>query len=311
MLVGGVVVEHRVDELAGRDLALDGIEETDELAVAVALHAAADHRAVEHAERGEQGGGAVALVVVRHGLAAPGLDRQSGLGAVERLDLALFVEREDHGMRRGIDPRVRPGAGPRAGAEADNVGEFGGKAGIARALEGAQAMRLQVVRPPDALHRTRRDAGCLGHRPAGPVGRLVRRFGAEPAPAKAGVSATTRAVVSAASGALPGLRVLSRSRPSTPVSAKRCCHRHTVGRLTPMLWATCCADPRSAEASTMRARSTCLRGRLRSATIAANCSRSAVLRTTHTPCAIARSPKQWPSIADPKAPVNPLNGAKH
>src|SRR5216683_5828087 len=86
------------------------------------------------------------------------------------------------------------------------------KAGVARALEGAQAMRLQVVRPPDALHRTRRDAGCLGHRPAGPVGRLVRRFGAEPAPAKAGVSA------------------------------------------------------------------------------------------------IARSPKQWPSIADPKAPLNPLNG---
>jgi hypothetical protein len=35
MLVGGVVVEHRVDQLAGRDLALDGIEETDELAVAL------------------------------------------------------------------------------------------------------------------------------------------------------------------------------------------------------------------------------------------------------------------------------------
>jgi hypothetical protein len=33
MLVGGVVVEHRVYQLAGRDLALDGIEETDELAV--------------------------------------------------------------------------------------------------------------------------------------------------------------------------------------------------------------------------------------------------------------------------------------
>src|SRR5207302_3221341 len=43
------------------------------------------------------------------------------------------------------------------------------------------------------------------------------------------VNATTRAVVSAAIGALPGLRVLSRSRPSTPLSAKRCCQRHTVG----------------------------------------------------------------------------------
>jgi hypothetical protein len=76
--------------------------------MAVALHAAADHRPVEHAERGEQGGGAVPLVVMRHGLAAPGLDRQSRLGAVECLDLAFFVDRQHHRMRRRVDPRVRP-----------------------------------------------------------------------------------------------------------------------------------------------------------------------------------------------------------
>jgi len=56
------------------------------------------------------------------------------------------------------------------------------------------------------------------------------------------VNATTRATVSAAIGALPGLRVLSRSRPSTPLSAKRCCHRHTVGRLTLTLCAIRCAE---------------------------------------------------------------------
>jgi hypothetical protein len=39
--LGGIVVEHRVDQLAGRDPALDGVEEADEFAVAVALHAAA------------------------------------------------------------------------------------------------------------------------------------------------------------------------------------------------------------------------------------------------------------------------------
>ena len=50
-----------------------------------------------------------------------------------------------------------------------------------------------------------------------------------------------------------------------------CFGRHTVGRLTPRRWATRCAGPRSAEASTMRARSTCFCGRLRSPTIA--CSR--------------------------------------
>src|SRR5947208_7022106 len=160
-------------------------------------------------------------------------------------------------MRRGID------------IEPNDVAELGGEAGIARALEGAQAMRLQV-RPPDALHRAQREPHRLGHRTAGPMGRLMRRLGAEPAPAKAGVSATSWAALSAVIGALPGLRVLSRNRPSTPASAKRGCQRHTVGRLTPMLWATCCAGPRSAEASTMRARSTYFCRWLRSATIASN-----------------------------------------
>ncbi len=39
-------------------------------------------------------------------------------------------------------------------------------------------MRLQPVRLPDPLHRAQRDAGCLCHRPAGPMGRLAGRLGA-------------------------------------------------------------------------------------------------------------------------------------
>jgi hypothetical protein len=42
------------------------------------------------------------------------------------------------------------------------------------------------------------------------------------------VSATTRATVPAGTGGLPGLRVLSRSNPSGPSSAKRCCQRQTI-----------------------------------------------------------------------------------
>ena len=60
----------------------------------------------------------------------------------------------------------------------DNIGQLGGKARIARTLEGADAVGLQLVRLPDALHRAQRDADCLGHSPAGPMGRLVRRGGA-------------------------------------------------------------------------------------------------------------------------------------
>ena len=51
VFVGGIVVEDDVDELASRDLALDGIEKANKFEMAVALHAAADDGAVEHADR--------------------------------------------------------------------------------------------------------------------------------------------------------------------------------------------------------------------------------------------------------------------
>src|ERR1700689_5817448 len=98
MLVGGVVVGDGMDNPAGPDSAFDGVEELDELLVGVVGHAAADHGAVEDVEGGEQGSGAIALVVVGHGAAFAGLHAQAGLGAVERLDLRFLVDRDDDGM---------------------------------------------------------------------------------------------------------------------------------------------------------------------------------------------------------------------
>jgi hypothetical protein len=69
-------------------------------------------------------------------------------------------------------------------------------------------VRLQPMGIPDALHRAQADAAGLRHRPAGPVGACPR--GAEQ------VSASTFATVVAGTGALPGGRLLSRSKPSTP-----------------------------------------------------------------------------------------------
>ena len=88
--VGGVVVDDRMDQLAGRHLAFDGIEEADELLVPVSLHAATDHRTFQHVQCGEQRRRSMAFVVVGHGAAAAGFQRQSRLGTVERLDLATF-----------------------------------------------------------------------------------------------------------------------------------------------------------------------------------------------------------------------------
>src|SRR5262249_27921845 len=157
MLVGGVVVEDDMDRLAGRDLGLDGVQEADELLMAMALYASADDAAVEHVEGGEERGGAVALVVVGHGSELPWLHWQAGLGAVERLDLALLVERQDDGMRWRID------------IELDDVLELGGELRIVGQLELAHPVWLQAVPAPDALHRTDADADRLCHHGAGPV----------------------------------------------------------------------------------------------------------------------------------------------
>ena len=66
--------------------------------MAMARHVAANDGAFKDIEGGEQRRHTVALVVVSHGADASLLHRQSWLGAVESLDLALLVDREDDGM---------------------------------------------------------------------------------------------------------------------------------------------------------------------------------------------------------------------
>ena len=163
MLMGGVIVDDGVDRLSNGNLLLDDIEEANELLMAMALHVAADHRAVEDVHRGEQRRRAVALIVVRHGSGAALLQRQSGLCAVKRLNLALFVDRQDDGVCGRID------------IEPDDVAQFVDEARIVGQLELAHPVRLQTMGAPDALDRTHAEPSRLRHRGSGPVGRLTRR----------------------------------------------------------------------------------------------------------------------------------------
>ncbi len=121
MVVRGVIVDDGVDDLADGNSSLHGVEETDELLMAMLVHAAPDHGSIEDVERCEQRRRAVALVIVRHRPALAGLDRQARLGAVEGLDLALFVDGDDDGVHGRLH------------VEADDVldllGEFGMRAG--------------------------------------------------------------------------------------------------------------------------------------------------------------------------------------
>ena len=146
VLVGGVVVEDDMDGFVRRHFGADGVEEADEFLMAMTLHVEADDGAVEHVERGEQCRGAVALVVVGHGTETSPLHGQSRLSAVERLDLALLVERQDDGMGRRID--VQP----------DDVAQLGDEVRIVRQLEPLVVVRLQTVGAPDAAHGAGADA---------------------------------------------------------------------------------------------------------------------------------------------------------
>ena len=131
----------------------------------------------------------------------------------------LLVDREHDRMLGRVD------------VQADDVLELGGEVGIVRALEGADAVRLQVVRRPDPLHRAQGDARVSWPSPgrsSGSPRRAARRRSAPPPGAR----------LASPKGALPGLRVASRNSPSTPASANRRCQRHTAGRPTPARRAT-------------------------------------------------------------------------
>jgi hypothetical protein len=163
MLVGRVVIDDGVDCLLDRHLRFDGVEEANELLVPVALHVMADDGAVENVESGELRGRAMAFIVVGHRSGAARLHRQTGLGAIERLDLALLIDRENDRMRGRID------------IEADDVAQLVDKLRVGGELELFHSMRLQSMRPPNPLDGTRADIDDLRHQRGGPVGRLCWR----------------------------------------------------------------------------------------------------------------------------------------
>jgi hypothetical protein len=137
MLVGGVVVRDGMDDLAGRHGRFDRVEEADELLMAMLLHATTDDCAIQHVEGSKQRGGAVPDVVMCHGAATAFLHGQTRLSAIERLNLALLIDRKDDGMRRGID------------VEPDDVSQLGGKLRVIGPLEKTRPVRSPRSAAPD------------------------------------------------------------------------------------------------------------------------------------------------------------------
>src|SRR3984893_8266127 len=99
--------------------------------------------------------GNVPIKVVGHRAAAAALHRQPRLGAVERLDLRLLIDRQHQRVLGRID------------IEADDVLDLGGKLRIVGQLERSHPVRLEAVRRPDPLYAVMADTGGFRHRPAG------------------------------------------------------------------------------------------------------------------------------------------------
>src|ERR1035438_4319910 len=114
----------------------------------------------------EQGGCAVAFVIMRNGLAAALLQRQAGLGAVQSLNLTLLIYGKDQRMFWRIEIQTNNGL------------QFFGEMRIVADLEALDAVRLQSMRTPDAAHAGLGDAHLERHPAARPMrgsGRLGLR----------------------------------------------------------------------------------------------------------------------------------------
>jgi hypothetical protein len=129
VLVGGVIVDDEMDVEFCRNIGLDVPQEGEELLVAMAGFALGEEGAIEEVERREEGRGAVSLVVVSDAFdVAHG---EHGLGAFERLNLALFIDTEDEGLVGRIE------------IEADHVAQLLDEEGIGGELEAAGPVWLQ------------------------------------------------------------------------------------------------------------------------------------------------------------------------
>src|ERR1700730_3180652 len=102
MLMRAVVVGNQVDLPVARRLPVDLLEKLQPFLVAMAWHATSDHGSIQRVQGGEEGRRPMPLIVMSHRAAAPLLDGQTGLGAVESLDLALLVSAQHQGVLRWV-----------------------------------------------------------------------------------------------------------------------------------------------------------------------------------------------------------------
>ena len=114
-------------------------------------------------QRGKKGRRAVSFVVVCPRSGASPFQRQSRLCAVECLDLALLIEREDNGTLWRID------------VETNDISQLLNELRVSRQLKRLHSVWLEPVGFPDAGDCRMMPSGDLSHKPRAPVSANVGR----------------------------------------------------------------------------------------------------------------------------------------
>jgi hypothetical protein len=161
-LVRREVVDNEVDRFpsipAGRL-----IEERHKLRRAVARDAVPADLPRRHFQRGIERQRSAAQILEAVALRPVGPQRQDGLGAIQGLNVALFIHAEHDGVRRGIEVQAQDGR------------RLGFEVGVGTRNVRLNAVRLEAMAPPQPPHKTLRHPVARRHRAAGPLRHGSRR----------------------------------------------------------------------------------------------------------------------------------------
>jgi hypothetical protein len=92
--MSAVVVHHQMQRRVAGKLPIDAPQKLEKFLMPVTFVTIANDLALKHIEGSEKGSRSISLVIVRHRTAAPLLQRQPWLSAIQGLNLALFVNAE-------------------------------------------------------------------------------------------------------------------------------------------------------------------------------------------------------------------------
>jgi hypothetical protein len=143
MLMSGVVVDDQVNRELSRYGGVDRFEERQEFLMAMTCLALRQDLPVGNVEGGKERGGAVPLIVVGDAIDVAKPHRQNRLGALERLNLAFFIDAQhDRVIRRIV-------------VETDDVADLLYELRVGRELEAPGAVRLDPEQPQIAAAPSR------------------------------------------------------------------------------------------------------------------------------------------------------------